>query len=169
MRVLDQIDEHLLHLRRIDVALELRRSFDAEGIKQLSALNDLVPARLLLPRLRQARELGVRAEERAEKGEALLDQAVDLFDAVAMLRLLLRAPRRMKERADRRDAVVDLVVHDPDRLLPDGDLLPPELRREPLEQDEAMPLRIQMKDTLADVEDLVAAVEDRVLRRQQRL
>jgi hypothetical protein len=61
----------------------------------------------------------------------------------------------MEEGADRRHGVVDLVVDDPDRLLPDPDLLAAQLRRQALEQDQPVRLRVDPEDALADVEGLL--------------
>src|SRR5205085_4494682 len=109
----------------------------------------------------QAGELGVGVEEVAQKCQALLDQAVDLAQAVAVLGDLLRPAGGVEEGADRRDGVVDLVIDDPDGFLPYPDFLPPQLGRETLDEQEAVPLGIEMENALAEVERLVVAAEER--------
>src|SRR5687767_1884038 len=93
---------------------------------------DIRPRRSRLPRFRQPRKVRVRVEKTAEEGKTFFDQPVDLIEAMAVLRHLLRPASRVKERADRRNGVVDLMIDDADRVLPDTYFLTPQLRRQPL-------------------------------------
>src|SRR5262249_43939709 len=77
-RVLDEVDDDLLHLRGVEPARSLRNLSETERQEVLRAFEELAPGDLLRARPRQAREPRVTLEKAAEVIDALGDRAVDL-------------------------------------------------------------------------------------------
>ena len=67
----------------------------------------------------------------------------------------------MDERADGRERVVELVAHDADDLLPDFHFLALQLRRQALDDDQAVLLRVQLEAAVDDAEGLFLAARAR--------
>src|ERR1051326_3849437 len=153
VRVFHEVDEHLLDLRAVDEHLGARVAFDVEIVERADIVEDLVPSRELFARRGQARKLRVRLEERAQEREPLVDRLVDFFELFAAV-ALLREARGVEERADGRDGVVDLMVDDADRFLPDLDFLPAQLRGQALDEDEAQLERVETERPLRNVKRL---------------
>src|SRR5207344_2063695 len=97
-------------------------------------------------------ESRVAVDEGREVRSALLDRREDACET-----LRIRREREllagMRERADRRERVVELVRDHADHLLPDRDFLRRHFARELLEEQQAVRLAVQRERAVADVED----------------
>src|SRR3954468_12821098 len=111
---------------------------DAERHDALPGIEQRAPRAFCAARLRQPRELRVAVEKALQVIEPLFDGVVDLIEAMELFRPVANDPRRMKERTDRRQRVVQLVIQHANGALPYFDLLPPQLRRQTVRNPEEM-------------------------------
>src|SRR5581483_8614334 len=81
--------------------------------------------------------------------------------------------RRVRERGDRRQRIVQLVADHADHFLPGRELLARELAREALDEIQIVRLRVQREAVVRDLEDLGLAVladgDEAILSRQHGL
>ena len=179
MRVLQQVQQRLLHLR----AVEARRlvgqvAVDAEGHLRPQPLDEQRPRQRLEPRCRQLREPRVAVDEAFEMPRALLDGREDRFEPRR-----LPAPRQlragMRERRDRRERIVEFVADHADHLLPRLHFLPAQLAGEPAQQQQFVRAPVEPEAAarevvhlflvgLADREQPVAAAIHRLAQRRRR-
>ena len=174
LRVLQEVDQHLLHLHGVEPAgLRGRNRRQLERAHRVHALQELPPVDGLRPRLGQPREPRVALEEGRQVRGPLLDRREDPLEQRGVLRPPGRLARGVRERADGRERVVELVAHHADGALPDLDLLAPQLGRQALDEVEHVRLHVEVEHAARGPVGLLLALaahgEERVARRVERL
>ena len=129
-RILQQVDQHLLHLGGVEPAGGARQLTGGLELEQFTGpVEPLRPRHELLCRRRQTREPGVALEEAGQVLDSLTDRLVDRPESIEALSLAGHGHSRVGQRGDRCEGVVQLVGDDADHLLPDLRLLPGQLGR----------------------------------------
>src|SRR5258705_12705264 len=118
MRILEEIDEHLFELRRVEVACLARQpALDLESIGAPQFVDEDLPGGRGESRPGQLRKARIALDERIEMTQPVIDRIEHLVEQrrVGVRRQLAG---RVRKRRDGRERVVELMRYDADDAFP---------------------------------------------------
>ncbi len=150
--VLQQIDQRLLDLPGVEIAIHARGVTQLQrGVQHANAFQERRPRHAFQARLGQAREPRVALEKSRQVRSALFDDVEHALELGQLFRIFRDQARRVHHRRDRREGVVQLVIDQPNHLLPDLDFLTAELRGQVLHHQQRVRLVLECEVALGQV------------------